>query len=364
MKKIILLFCLVWIFGVLINPTFGQGIDVDLQLFIPAQGIFYLNDLSVGDLSSAPIVFTVQLTNNYPEEKMVKLTLIITQITQMSNSLELLRSETNFFPLLPGILPLTSRDILSESGEYALTDVTIENTSDQLKDYILSTGKLPTGRYEFQIQVEVQGDTNPAGTDIEEININTPTLLDLVSPGQRADSPHLPELFTKQPFFQWESNATKFEVTVCEKLGTNTSPEDVMHNEPRVREIVENQTFYQYPPDAWELEDGKTYYWQIVALIESSGGEMRLESEIWGFTIANMSSGVFSVQHEQVVNYLRTMLGDDVVENLFKEGGELDGFVFTGVALENGAQISLEDINNLIIKFMGGEIKINEYTVE
>ena len=49
-------------------PCLAQ-ITVDLQLFIPEEGIIFLSDLNIGNLGNAPLLFTVTIENHYLEQK-------------------------------------------------------------------------------------------------------------------------------------------------------------------------------------------------------------------------------------------------------------------------------------------------------
>jgi hypothetical protein len=158
------------------------------------------------------------------------------------------------------------------------------------------------------------------------------------------------------PQFKWDSNADRFLITVCEVMPTNSSPEDVMQNQPRLQKMLcrgslrgqdlQCQEFFDgspafiYPPGELPLEYGKTYYWQVQALLDVPSGEMRLPSEIWCFQISAIGDPGTEILLQQLLSLLNS--GD--FEALFREGGPLHGFRLTGAAALNGRRLNLTEL--------------------
>jgi hypothetical protein len=345
----------------------SDTVTVDLQLFIPENGIFFLNDLNLTNMEHAPLIFAVTIQNYFSIHKQLVLHFGIRRSNQT-----LLEGTTEPFMIqaYPAQIYLTSQNILSEGEQYSIQNYDIGDTADELANAILAQGKLPTGVYQFFVEVDYEKNniSQRAVFDEEIINICISTTLDLISPGQPAESGELMEIYTTLPFFLWHSAATEFRITVCEKLAINTSPQDVMNNEPRLQTtitVLPNQTFFQYPASGvWPLEQGKTYYWQIVAITESSSGPVELESEIWGFKIANISGGMLSIYHQQLLNLLLLFLNDGDVRSLFENGGELENFLFTGVMLNNDRAMTMADLLAIIEQVLSGEIIVDGFAVE
>ena len=173
------------------------------------------------------------------------------------------------------------------------------------------------------------------------------------------------EIYTPLPFFLWHSNAQKFKITICEKLTTNSSPSDVMNNEPHLQASIDMLTFFPYPSyGVRPLQPGKTYYWQITAITESSGGPLELESEIWGFKISNIANGMLSMEHQQILAYLLAYFGGKELADLFEPGGKLDGFTFTGVMNNNSKPMTMDDLNAFIEEIINKHIIIDDFYVE
>ncbi len=361
--RILLSIC---IMAVIIPVSLAQinGITVDMGLYTPDIKVFFINDFDLTQSGNSPLLFWVNIVNTGDTTTIsIKLTIHYNSLT--SGDTELANGTSEPFTIPPGLTRITNQELFSKRDIYELKEYTInESAANELMDAIYATGKLPTGQYAFHITVLAP---DQGGVSVEDeliIDVQNPSILDLISPGTAADEPELMELYTTLPFFQWESDATSFRIRICEKLASNTSPEDVMNNEPRLETTVTTPSF-QYPAaHAFPLAEGKTYYWQVIASTPSSSGPIEFESEIWAFKIANFSRGATNMLQMQILNYLRLLLGDDVVEPLFDEQGSMNGFYATGVILHNGRQISQQDLNALIEAFMAGRIKISNYNTE
>ena len=333
-------------------------IDVDLQLFIPDNGVIFLNDIDLVNIDKAPVLFGITITSNYSDPIEIQL-----EIGVKRNQQDIITGMTYPFTIQPGVTYLTNQD-LGINPNFSYTDINL----GELEEIVYATGKLPAGQYEFFVRVLI--DQSNVDEDIKILTIsNPPTVLDLLSPGQPAENINLMEISTTLPFFLWHSNASKFRITICEKLPTNSSPADVMNNEPRCQETQEFEEnlpkFFQYPSfGSRPLQPGKTYYWQIVAITESSDGPVELESEIWGFKISNLVGGTFSMEHQQLLAYLTSFFGGRGLADLFEPGGELDGFTFTGTMFNNGAPMTYEDLNTFIEQIIDNRIAIDEHFVE
>ena len=329
-------------------------IEVDLQLFIPDNGAIFLNDIDLTNISNAPVLFGITITNKYPEPKEIQLELGIKR-----NQQDIIKGMTYPFTIQPGVTYLTNRD-LGMNPDFSYTDINL----GELEEIVYATGKLPEGEYEFFVRVLLKQSTINEDSEILTIS-NPPTVLDLLSPGQPAENINLMEISTTLPFFLWHSNATQYRITICEKLPTNSSPADVMNNEPQMQATIDVLTFFPYPSSGVRpLQTGKTYYWQIVAITESSDGPVELESEIWGFKISNLVGGTFSMEHQQILAYLTSFFGGRGLADLFEPGGELDGFTFTGAMFNNGAPMTYEDLNMFIEQIINNRITIDEHYIE
>ncbi len=213
----------------------------------------------------------------------------------------------------------------------------------ELTDTILKIGRLPTGIYTFTVIAE---GPSVRASDDQQIVVSNPTTLDLISPGAPVGGSECFAQFGLLPQFKWDSNADRFLITVCEAMPSNSSPEDVMQNVPRLQQQVQRgvdffgSPSFIYPSGGLPLEYGKTYYWQILAMIDAPSGEVRLPSEIWCFQISALGNPGGEIMLQQLLSLLSS--GD--FDALFRAGGPLHGFKPTGAASLNGRRLSLNEL--------------------
>lgn len=217
---------------------------------------------------------------------------------------------------------------------------------NELTDTILKIGRLPTGIYTFTVTAEDTRRPGVQASDNQQIVVSNPMTLDLISPGAPVGGSECFAQFGLLPQFKWDSNADRFLITVCEALPTNSSPEDVIQNEPRLQRLVQRGSdffgspSFLYHPGGLPLEYGKTYYWQVQATIDAPSGEVRLPSEIWCFQISAIGDPGTEIMLQQLLSLLNS--GD--FEALFREGGPLHGFRLTGAAALNGRRMNLTEL--------------------
>ena len=352
---VVLLLFLLTTSNPLISKVKLDIIEVNLQLYIPENGVVFFNDLDLTNLGAAPILFGITINNYFPDS--IK---IVMRLGVIRNGITLMEGTTYPFTILPGTTYLNNRDL---DNKYPLSQSHID--LGELENIVYSTGKLPIGEYIFFVEVEYQDKNVDAYDEVPLYITQSPTVMDLLSPGQPADAVSMMEIYTPLPFFLWHSNASKFSITICEKLPTNSSPSDVMNNEPHVKATIDMLTFFPYPSSGVRpLQPGKTYYWQVRAITESSDGPIELESEIWGFRISNLAGGMFSMEHQQILAYLTSFFGGKGLADLFEPGGELDGFTFTCVMNNNGTPMTMEDLNAIIEQIINKHITIDDCFVE
>ncbi len=250
------------------------------------------------------------------------------------------------FPISPGSQIFTYPDI-TRNGNVVYDAEAL----DELTEVILKTSRLPTGTYTFNLSIfDTRQPNAPQASQQQTLTISNPTTLDLISPGAPVGGSECFAQFGLLPQFKWDSNADRFLISVCEALPTNSSPEDVMQNEPRLQRLVQRGSdffgspSFLYPPGGLPLEYGKTYYWQVQATLDVPSGEVRLPSEIWCFQISAIGDPGTEIMLQQLLSLLNS--GD--FEALFREGGPLHGFRLTGAAALNGRRMNLSELLNFL----------------
>lgn len=303
--------------------------------------ILRLSDFNLTGGGSLSQLFTVTITNAGQNAVNAYL-----QFQLARDGKPLIVATSRSFSVSPGSQTLTYQD-LRRGGTADFDDTAIQ----ALTDAILRTGRLPSGAYLFTVRIF---DTNQPGVERNKaettLTISNPTSLDLISPGAPIGSGECMQQFGLLPQFKWNSNADRFLITVCEVSPTNSSPEDVMQNEPRLQRIVQRgvdflgSPSFIYPSGGLPLQFGKTYYWQVQAFIGSPSGETRLPSEIWCFQINSINNPGGSMVIQQLLN----LLGSSDLEALFAEGGPLYNHKPTGAVSMNGRSIELSELLNIL----------------
>lgn len=333
-------------------------VSVNLQL-IPTP-IYYISDFDVTGRGNPSDLFTCDL---------IPLTVpqtIRLRVALRSEAFDILEARTQPFQI-NGPMRLTYRDLRNKNPQIQVERFTYNPQSlGSLGDAILRNGQLPSGRYDLILEVLLSNSDSPIGSDVETIIVSNPVSLDLISPGQNAGMAQCPTVLSTLPQFTWNSDVDRFMITVCELLPTNNSPEDVMQNPPRLRMALQrNQDFFgtptfQYPSAGLPLLPGRTYYWQVLALLQTASGEVQLPSEIWCFKMHSNEAAQNLIELQQLLNLLATLGLQDILE-LFKPGGPLAGYAPNGKIRMNGRNV---DLGELLALLQNGSIKIKAYNVE
>ncbi len=246
-----------------------------------------------------------------------------------------------------------------------------EKVASKLKESIMRRGRLPNDVYELIVRLEEAN--NPSNRDqiVEALRISNPTRVDLLQPGRFADRGQCTVVYTRQPQFQWIANADRFIFTVCEALPSNTSPEDVMQNRPHARlTLVRGKDFHGAPSIVYPstgvrpLVEGRTYFWQVIALVETANGYIELPSEIWCFRLARLNDVNRQIVDQSVRNGLRRLLAGSRFARLLDPNGPLKNYQATGVIYLNGRKIEITNLNAFLMNFLTRKPEIVSVSIE
>jgi len=326
------------------QPAKGQiRLTLTLAPEVRNSQILRVSDFNITGSGSVSRLFELRLTNIAAPTNVI---LRFQLLSDRFPSVPIVEAASAALPVSPPLHILTYQDI-QRGGDINYNAEAVK----ELTDAILQTGKLPSGTYTFILTVfDAQQPATPQDSQREILTISNPTMLDLISPGAAVGGGDCVEQFGLLPQFKWNSNAERFLMTVCEVLPNNSSPEDVMQNEPRLQRLVQRGVDFIgspsliYPSGGLPLQFGKTYYWQVQAIISSPSGEVRLPSEIWCFQISSINNPGGNAIIQQLLN----LLGSSDLEALFGEGGPLQGYKPTGVAAINGRRIELAALLNML----------------
>jgi hypothetical protein len=209
------------------------------------------------------------------------------------------------------------------------------------------------GRQNLARDVAEIGGGSMAAASFEEGNIYLKTPGDVVGTENEITNPF--------PQFNWEGeNNVSYRLLVVEQRGQD-SPESLIASAKssapvgdggslltfeNLDVIVQGNSF-QFPSSGVQpLEKGKTYYWQVVTTLQSSGDTEEVSSEIWSFVLKDAAQATATAPiSEDVQRAIERLIGQDAYQRLKERGFTLesiqyDGQEFTGPA----ASLKLEEL--------------------
>ncbi len=372
----------------------AQPLSLDLTLFNQNAQVFYIGDIDFAGLGNAPNIFRLTIQSLSEQSRDVSLT-----FKMLVNNQAVVLAQSQVFQLPPNSTNIFTNEQLNTGTAFirdntgAPTGQAIDLSNynldldqvENLKNQVISTGKLPAGQYNFYVEATVYENGAP-GTTVPDMNasdniltITNPTTVEPIFPGTRVSQGNLMEIPTTFPYFMWQSDAVLFNLYVYEKYPEDQSIQDVLSHEPMLHvEGYPNQVF-QYPADPSPLtfyspangspsggsvgpirllEPGGIYYWYAQAVIETASGQTTLNSDIYQFKIAENQDAAAS--SELIMTYLRQLLGDRFQQYL----QALQGYDPTGNILLNNAPVQYEVFIDLINKMNQDKIKIQNITIE
>jgi len=397
MKKIIFLLFLFFIVTILIFPQHlfsqGQGLSVELEVFLIPNMALSVHQLLAAQLTTGEnqqgitLLFQATFTNSAGAPKQAAIKFGIMRKTSTEAEL-LAEGFSEPFELVPGITgPITNITILSKGNIFSLKSLDLTGAAEDLLSQAMYTGVLPSGTYQFLLQLVNPDDENDVWAQhYQENYFGKPGgNLVLMSPGQNATYPDVMEVYMDQPTFQWQSNALLFELLLFEEQADDQGdPQAVIDNEVyaefrvddpyttvddvnssgfvNVAQLGTTPAVYlfqlTYPSGSRRLQTGMNYYWKVNAL-DGNGGIIT-ESEIWRFKYIDPSQQDASIiENQQILSLLRVLLGDNKFEELFiNEGGEFVGYVFSGEMFNGDEVMDFNDLHEIYIKFLTGQITL------
>lgn len=232
---------------------------------------------------------------------------------------------------------------------------------------IVQSGKLPPGTYTFMVTATPENGN--AVTHEEVIQISSANYLQLISPGGTLADTSINEIYTSYPVFQWESDpclipgGCELSIRVAEYIPNNhSSVEEAINSQTRLpldqgsgwEEVGSGLTLFNYPvTNAGDLEPGHIYGWQIKKDMPTTAGEEAVYSDIMVFKVKDFmdssagSEEDGSSENDPTVVALKTLVGEDVVNNLLNQGAALYGFAPNGNITLNGNAIDISVLQQL-----------------
>jgi len=212
-----------------------------------------------------------KLISAFPDAKTVSLDI---SVTEKKNG-KVVTISTAPFLLVPGA---------NSINRNAVSGAAIRFSENNIARLLRQGGIFPEGEYDYCFQVYQHDKTNRGDLLSEQcfdylVEPLTPLFL---------IEPYLKEkICDKRPSFSWQPSlpaipGSQYRLTMAEMRAGQPANEALVYNLPLINQSNILSPVLLYPPAAKELEEGKTYAWQVTVYKE---GMILNRSEIWEFTI-------------------------------------------------------------------------------
>ncbi len=236
---------------------------------------------------------------------------------------------------------------------------------------IVQTGQLPNGVYTFRVIATAENGQQIIKEDI--LNIANPFMLQLVSPGGILADTTLNEVYTSFPVLQWESDPCNYTDPTTGESGCQyyiRLAEFISDEHSSMGQAIESVTrlpldqsqgfeqvgfgvsTFQYPTDAGDLVPGKIYVWQVRKDITTTSGTEEIFSDIMAFKVKDFTSTETSESSGDDTSpagmALRSLIGDELANRLFGDGGDANGMIPNGTITLDGESVDISFIQSIV----------------
>ena len=374
----------------LLNIIRAQTLTLSGEIFEYAT--YYLNSFDLGTGATNVQIFRYQLSSDqYPVDIKIRFrTSLLSPSLGVYNEQTIIELQTLPFELQAPLI-LDNRDISSETtfiydmdsppNTIQLTGQVIESIdpsqADAILQSVLATGQLADGEYTFEIEILSDNDQTLA-SDSRTILVQSPVSITLESPGGSLSDTLDNNIYTTFPIFQWFSQPCSGCNTFIRVAQYNqeihSSVEEAIEDQ-RVLPFdqseewypIDNNNSYQYPPsDAYPLEEGNIYCWQIMMTMPTTSGTEQMMSSIFAFMI-NQSDGDNANNGSSMNTLLialEQVLGQDQFNAFFGSGNDLQGFIPTGQIDINGVSVDESSLTYLLNQINSDTYQIESIIIE
>ena len=368
----------------------SQTLTLEGEIFEYAT--YYISSFDFNTGGTNVQIFRYELSSDqYPTTLKVRFTSsMISPALGINNEQVIISIETDPFEIQAPLI-LDNRDISSETttifdqgtppNPIELNGEVIEFLdplqAEAIMQSIFATGQIADGEYTFEIVI-LSENNQLLASDSRTFLVESPISVTLESPGGALSDTLENIVYSSFPFFQWNSqscNGCNTFIRVAQFIpGIHSSIEEAIEDQ-RVLPFdqseewysIDNLNSYQYPPyDAYPLEQGKIYCWQIMKTIPTTSGTEPMVSTIYAFKISLSGDGNSSSNSSMnsLLIALSQTLGQDQYNSLFGSNSDLQDFVPTGQIEINGVIVDESSLNYLLNQISNNDYQIQSVTVE
>lgn len=368
----------------------SQTLTLEGEIFEYAT--YYISSFDFNTGGTNVQIFRYELSSDqYPTTLKVRFTSsMISPALGINNEQVIISIETDPFEIQAPLI-LDNRDISSETttifdqgtppNPIELNGEVIEFLdplqAEAIMQSIFATGQIADGEYTFEIVI-LSENNQLLASDSRTFLVESPISVTLESPGGALSDTLENIVYSSFPFFQWNSqscNGCNTFIRVAQFIpGIHSSLEEAIEDlrvlpfdQSEEWYSIDNLNSYQYPPyDAYPLEQGKIYCWQIMKTIPTTSGTEPMVSTIHAFKI-NLSGDGNSSSNSSMNSLLIALsqtLGQDQYNSLFGSNSDLQDFVPTGQIEINGVIVDESSLNYLLNQISNNDYQIQSVTVE
>ena len=367
----------------------GQAISLDGEIFEYAT--YYISSFDLNTGATNVQIFRYQLSSDtYPVPVKIRFKAsILSPMLGINSNLTIMEVETDAFGLRAPII-LDNRDISSETSiiydmdnppnSIELTGRVIDtidpSQADAVLQSIMATGQITDGQYTFEVSI-LSEDDQVLVSDSKLILVQSPVSITLESPSGVLSDTLDNVIYTTFPIFQWFSqacNGCETFIRVAQFNGQVHSSVEEAIEDQRVLPfdqseewyLIDNVNSFQYPfSDAYPLQEGSVYCWQVMISMPTTTGYEEMTSSIAAFKIGEAGNvetpGLIS---DALLLALQQALGEDQYNAFFGSGNELQGYNTTGQVEVNGVSVDESSVSYLLNQIMSNTYQIRSITVE
>ena len=372
------------------NMLKSQSISLSGEIFEYAT--YYVSSFDFGTGATNVQIFRYELSSDqYPTSIKVRFNAsMVSPAIGIYNEETIISIETDPFELLAPII-LDNRDLSSETSTIFdldtppnpvdlngnIIEILNPTQADAIMQSVLTIGQIADGEYTFEVVILSENDQVLA-SDNRTFLVQSPASITLESPGGALTDTLDNVVHSTFPIFQWFSQSCNGCNSFIRVANFNpeihSSVEEAIEDQ-RVLPFdqseewysIENVNSFQYPPsDAYPLEEGNIYCWQIMKTIPTTSGPEQMLSSIYSFMINQ--SGVANTNTNSSMNTLLLLLeqalGQDQFSALFGTGNDLEDFIPTGQIEINGVSVDESSLNFLLNQINSDAYQIQSIVVE
>jgi hypothetical protein len=321
------------------------AVSLDLTLQAPTNlQAYFLQDLNLSGQGLTQEVFRAEVFSDLQQSTEAYFTFSLNNA-----QIPVASGKSINFTLNPGPLTITNLDLTNPGTPYRLQDYNITSEAQDIQDRALETGYLPSGIYVISLKLWQTTPDSLLASDEVIFSITNPFVTQIIAP---AGTPGFPGMVgSTLPLFAWSSQASQYLLKICERTTSDQDAESVLQNTPNYQtdpsQPLTSSSFVYPAAGAKPLESGHTYYWQVTALVQTSGGLRPYPSSIAAFTINTNPDPL----GQRIMAAVQTIMNSGDASIL----EELVGFQPTGELRLDGTGVNVEDLEAVASKISRGE---------